>query len=70
VRSEILDDTLATLAAAGIKPTIAQNSHIKVQWRDACGRRHTLIVSTSTRSRRALKHNRATLRRLLAQPRA
>jgi hypothetical protein len=65
VRNEVLRDTLATLAAAGIKPTITQNSHIKVQWRDAGGHRHTLVVSSSTRSRSALKANRTILRRLL-----
>jgi hypothetical protein len=65
MRNEILADTLATLAAARIKPTITQNSHIKVQWRDAGGRQHTLVVSTSTRSRRALKNNRTILQRLL-----
>ena len=65
MRNEILHDTLVTLAAAGIKPVITHNSHIKVQWRDAGGHKHTLVVSSSTRSRSALKANRTILRRLL-----
>ena len=65
VRNEILRDTLAVLAAAGIKPVVTHGAHIEVQWRDASGHKHTLVVSSSTRSRSALKANRTILRRLL-----
>jgi hypothetical protein len=67
VRNEVLDDTLAILAAAGIKPIVMRNGHVKVRWNDVHGRQRTLVIGASTSDWRALLNNRATLRRLLNQ---
>jgi hypothetical protein len=65
--NQILDETLATLDAAGIKPDVRHGKHIKVTWHDAAGRRRILVISISPSDYRALRQNRALLRRLLNQ---
>jgi hypothetical protein len=66
--NEILRETLAALAASGVRPGVRRGKHIKVTWHDAAGRKQTLIISVSPSNHRALHNNCALLRRLLSQP--
>ena len=64
----ILRETLSELSARGIQPNVVQNKHLKVSWHNpAGGRRQTLIISVSPSDTRAIKANRALLRRLLRE---
>jgi hypothetical protein len=63
--SDLLEDTLAILADAGIKPEVQQGRHLKVRWHDAAGKRRLVVISRSPSSRFALLRNRAVLRRVL-----
>jgi sRNA-binding protein len=54
---DLLEDTLAILAAAGIKPEVQQGRHLKVRWHDAAGRRRLLIISRSPSNRFAHLRN-------------
>jgi hypothetical protein len=65
--NQILRETLATLSAAGFKPKVRHGKHLKVAWHDAAGRRQVLVISVSPSDRRAVRQNRALLRRLLNQ---
>jgi hypothetical protein len=63
--TDILKDTLAILAAAGIKPEVQQARHVKIRWQDSAGNRRLLVVSRSPSNRFARLRNRAVLRHLL-----
>jgi hypothetical protein len=62
---DLLEDTLAILADAGIKPEVRQGRHLQVRWHDAAGKRRLLVISRSPSSRFARLKNRHVLRRLL-----
>jgi hypothetical protein len=66
MRNELLEDALATLRQAGIKPQMVRNRHIKLSWIDQQGRRRCLVVALSPSDHRARRQSRAVLRRLLA----
>jgi len=63
--NQVLDDTVRLLGKMGIEPTIEFGKHVKVRFCDKRQRNHLIIVSNSPSSRRAIKQNRALLRRIL-----
>ncbi len=63
-RNSVLDAVLRELAAAGVKPTVVQNRHIKVRWSHA-GHERTCMVSGSPSDWRAPLNARAWIRRQL-----
>jgi hypothetical protein len=63
-RNPVLDVVLDELAAAGIKPTVRQNGHIKVRWMHG-GEQRTCVVPVSPSDSRAPLHARAWVRRQL-----
>jgi hypothetical protein len=67
-REELIADALALLHAHGFVPRIQENGrHIKIRWVDA-GRRYTLVISRSPGDNYARQNSRATLKRLLREP--
>jgi hypothetical protein len=59
-------DALSQLRAAGVKDvTVLQNNHVKIAWRNAAGRKVTLVTGASPSDRHALHAQRRILRRLL-----
>jgi hypothetical protein len=63
--TDLLKDTLAILAAAGVEPEVRQSKHVKIRWQDSAGNRRLLVISRSPSTRFALYRNRRILRRLL-----
>jgi hypothetical protein len=64
-KNELLSEALAAIRAAGFKPIVVRNKHLKVSWIDHRSRRRMLIVSFTPSSPHARARNRAMLRRLL-----
>ena len=66
---ELIADALALLHAHGLVPRISENGgkHIKIRWNDA-GRRFTLVIPRSPSDSRVRQNSRATLKRLLRNP--
>jgi hypothetical protein len=66
---ELVADALALLHAHGFVPSIQEGGgkHTKIRWNDA-GRRFTLVISRAPSDSRARQQSRATLRRLLRNP--
>jgi hypothetical protein len=63
-----IKELLGDLHDAGINNIIViQNSHTKITWRGAAGRKCTLVVSTSPSDRNAAKQMRRDLKHLLAR---
>jgi hypothetical protein len=66
---ELIADALQLLHARGFTPRVQENGkHIKLRWFDF-GRQYTLVVSKSPSDVNARQNSRATLRRLLRDPR-
>jgi hypothetical protein len=67
---ELIADALQLLHAHGFTPQIQEGNgskHIKIRWNDA-GRRFTLVISRSPGTDHARQQSRATLKRLLRNP--
>jgi hypothetical protein len=47
MRNDLLDDALEAIRAAGFRPSVVRNKHVKVFWADEQGRRHCLVLSAS-----------------------
>jgi hypothetical protein len=66
MKTELLDEALIMIRAAGFTPSVTRNRHWKVSWIDRQGRTRLLVVARSPSDRRARMQSRAVLRRLLA----
>jgi hypothetical protein len=69
-RHPMLEETLATLRAAGFAPVVKRGKHIKVMWIDDAGTRRTIVLSFTPSDHRALYTNRRVLRGLMVPRRA
>jgi hypothetical protein len=65
MRSELLDEAIEMIRAAGFKPRVVRNRHWKIDWVDQHGRRQRLVIALSPSDHRARWQSRATLRKLL-----
>jgi hypothetical protein len=63
MKTELLDEALSTIRAAGFEPSVVCNRHWKMSWTDRHGRTHRLMIVPSPSDRPA--QSRAVLRRLL-----
>jgi hypothetical protein len=60
----MVDEAVTLLIERGFKPVIKQGRHYKVQWMDN-GNRRMLVIARSPSDFRAVRNNRAVLRRLI-----
>ncbi|MPZ41785.1 MAG: hypothetical protein GEU95_27855 [Rhizobiales bacterium] len=65
-RSATLDAILRELEAAGVKPTVVQNGHLKVRWQCG-GKERSVTTSVSPSDWRAPRKARSFVRRMLRQ---
>jgi hypothetical protein len=65
MRNETLDEAIEMIRAAGFKPRVVRNRHLKVRWVDQHGRHQVLVMAVSPSDWRARAQSRAMLRRLL-----
>ena len=62
----LVDEAVTLLIERGVKPVVKQGRHYKVQWMDS-GHRRLLVIARTPSDFRAMRNNRAILRRLLTR---
>jgi hypothetical protein len=64
-KNEAPDEAIKMIRAAGFKPHVTRNRHVKIGWLDECGQSQLLVIAFSPSDWRARRQSRAMLRRLL-----